>query len=140
MTAPSRYTGRTVVVTGGTNGIGAATARLLRRHGAQVVILGRSATKAQQLVAESAALPMPGSLQALVSDFSSMGAVRMAVDDLAAITPSIDLLIHGVGVFLTRPETPWRASKRTSPSAICPATSSSRLPTSTASSAPRPAS
>jgi NAD(P)-dependent dehydrogenase (short-subunit alcohol dehydrogenase family) len=103
MTASSRYAGRTAVVTGGTNGIGAATALLLRRHGAEVVILGRSATKAQRLVAASAALPLPGSMQAVVSDFSSMRAVQTAVDDLAAIAPSIDVLIHGVGVFLTRP-------------------------------------
>jgi NAD(P)-dependent dehydrogenase (short-subunit alcohol dehydrogenase family) len=104
MTAPSRYAGRTVVVTGGTNGIGAATARLLRRQGARVVIVGRSAEKADQLVAEAAALALPGSMQAIVSDFSSMRAVRAAVDDLAAIAPSIDVLVHSVGVFLTQPE------------------------------------
>lgn len=55
-------------------------------------------------MAESAALRLPGSMQAIVSDFSSMRAVRTAVDDLAAITPNIDVLVHGVGVFLTRPE------------------------------------
>jgi NAD(P)-dependent dehydrogenase (short-subunit alcohol dehydrogenase family) len=104
MTAPSRYAGRTAVVTGGTDGIGAATARLLRRHGAQVIVVGRSATKAEHLVAESAALPLPGSMRAIVSDFSSMRSVRTAVDDLADITPSIDVLVHAVGVFLTRPE------------------------------------
>jgi NAD(P)-dependent dehydrogenase (short-subunit alcohol dehydrogenase family) len=104
MTAPSRYAGRTAVVTGGTNGIGAATARLLRRQGAEVVILGRSEEKAQHLVAESAALPMPGSMRAIVSDFSSMRAVRTAVDDLAVTISGIDVLVHGVGVFLTRPE------------------------------------
>lgn len=104
MTAPARFAGRTAVVTGGTNGIGAATARLLRRHGAHVVIVGRSSAKAAQLVAESEAVTGPGSMQAVISDFSSMRAVLAAVDELAAITPGIDVLVHGVGVFLTRPE------------------------------------
>lgn len=104
MTArPTSFAGRTVVVTGGTNGIGAATARTLRQHGAHVVIIGRSAAKADAMLGEAAALGTPGSMDAIVSDFSSMRAVVEAVDDLAGRVETVDVLIHAVGVFLTRP-------------------------------------
>ncbi|MGN6242421.1 MAG: SDR family NAD(P)-dependent oxidoreductase [Motilibacteraceae bacterium] len=96
--------GKTAVVTGGINGIGAATALRLRALGGRVVIIGRSAAKAQDLVARSAAMPEPGSLEAVVADFSLMRNVEAAVDELAGKVGRIDYLVHAVGIFLTRPE------------------------------------
>lgn len=96
--------GKTAVVTGGTNGIGAATALRLRALGARVVIIGRSAAKAQDLVARSAATAGPGSLEAVIADFSLMRNVEAAVDELAGRVDRIDYLVHAVGIFLTRPE------------------------------------
>lgn len=96
--------GKTAVVTGGTNGIGAATALRLRALGARVVIVGRSAAKAQELVVQSAAMAGPGSLEPVVADFSLMRNVEAAVDELAEKVGRIDYLVHAVGIFLTRPE------------------------------------
>lgn len=45
-------TGRVAVVTGGSEGIGAATARLLARNGVHVVVNGRTPSKAERVVAE----------------------------------------------------------------------------------------
>lgn len=101
---PHPLTGTTAVVTGGTSGIGAATASLLRERGARVVILGRSRAKADLLVAESAARPGPGSLEAVVTDLGLMRNARAAVDDVADRLDRIDVLVHAVGTFLTRPE------------------------------------
>ena len=39
------FDGRTALVTGGSSGIGLATARMLRDHGARVAITGRSAQR-----------------------------------------------------------------------------------------------
>lgn len=38
-----RYDGKTVVITGGTSGIGLATAKLLLGEGARVLVTGRTA-------------------------------------------------------------------------------------------------
>lgn len=96
--------GTTAVITGGTDGIGAATALQLYRHGAHVTIIGRSAAKADALTARAAARPGPGSLQAIVADFSRMTAVEATVDRLARDHASIDLLVHAVGILITRAE------------------------------------
>lgn len=98
---PTPLTGSTVVVTGGTNGIGAATALTLRRQGARVIIVGRSQTKADSLVTQSAGMGEPGSLEAIVADFASMTTVESVVAQIAERTTTIDVLIHAVGIFLT---------------------------------------
>lgn len=47
-----RFAGRTVLVTGGTSGIGLATVRELAREGAQVLFTGRRAELGQQIAAD----------------------------------------------------------------------------------------
>lgn len=93
--------GTTAVVTGGTNGIGAATALNLRRQGARVIIVGRSQAKADELLAQSEAMSGTGSLEAIVADFSSMAAVESVVAQIAKEITTIDILVHAVGIFLT---------------------------------------
>lgn len=100
----SSLNGTVAVVTGGTNGMGAATALELRRRGARVIVIGRSQQKADALVAEAVRLPGPGSIEAITADFSLMRTVEATVDELAGRVERIDLLVHAVGIFLTRPE------------------------------------
>lgn len=100
MNAPESLEGRNAVVTGGTDGIGAATALRLRQRGADVMIIGRSREKAEALVARAAALPAPGSLRAVVADVAEMAAVETVVDDLSRQLGSIDLLVHAVGILI----------------------------------------
>lgn len=96
--------GKTAVVTGGTDGIGAATAMELVRRGARVQIVGRSRTKADALLATAQDVPGEGSLEALVDDLSEMAAVREVVERIAESSPAIDLLVHAVGILITRTE------------------------------------
>ena len=108
-------TGQTAVVTGGTDGIGAATALALRRRGAAVTVVGRSPTKADALLARSAAEPGPGSVRAVLADFASMATVAATVENwpptfrgsTSSCTPSASCC--------PAPNTPPRASRRTSP-------------------------
>ncbi len=95
---------RTAVVTGGTDGIGAATALRLYRQGAHVTIIGRSQAKADALTAQASAEPGRGSLRAVVADFSEMATVQATVDRLTRNTPAIDVLVHAVGILLPRTE------------------------------------
>lgn len=105
MSAPTTdLVGTTAVVTGGTDGIGAATARALRAAGADVVVFGRSHQKAERLLAEDSAVGSPGSLRVDVVDFALMTHVVAAVERLAGRIGHIDLLLHAVGVIIPRAE------------------------------------
>lgn len=95
-------TGLTAVVTGGTDGIGAATALELRARGADVTIIGRSPAKAEAMVARAAALPGPGSLRAITADLSLMRTAREIGDRLADEIGHVDLLLNAVGILITR--------------------------------------
>jgi NAD(P)-dependent dehydrogenase (short-subunit alcohol dehydrogenase family) len=96
--------GTTAVVTGGTDGIGAATARSLRAAGAEVIAFGRSSQKAERLLAQATALGAPGSLRVHVIDFGLMAQVVAAVDRMSKRIGRIDLLLHAVGVIIPRAE------------------------------------
>ncbi len=94
--------GQVAVVTGGTDGIGAATALALSAQGADVVVIGRSPDKAARVTAEARA--GGGSLRAIVVDVSLMGNVVDAAEQLASIIDRIDILVHAVGILLPRTE------------------------------------
>ena len=49
---PTSYVGKTALVTGATSGIGMAIARMLAKHGANVVALGRNSVQLDALAAE----------------------------------------------------------------------------------------
>ena len=84
--------GKTVVVTGGTGGIGLQTALALARLGARVVITGRDGGRAQ-----SAAARIGGDVDVLVADMSSLHQVRGLAADLLGRHPRIDVLVNNVG-------------------------------------------
>ncbi|KQV24484.1 SDR family NAD(P)-dependent oxidoreductase [Yonghaparkia sp. Root332] len=113
MTAPARnllpalgprLDGTTALITGGTDGVGAALALQLRDRGAHVIVIGRSAEKARALIDRSDAASSSGSLTARTVDFSLMRSVEQAVDALADDIDRIDILVQGVGVFLSHVE------------------------------------
>ena len=90
---------QTIVLTGGSNGIGAAAAHLLAKEGAKVVITGRSA-ETQKVAAETGS-------DAFIVDFTKLSDIRRFADELLAKYPRIDLLINNVGgIFSDRRVTP----------------------------------
>ena len=82
-------TGKTVVVTGASSGIGAAAARQLAALGATVLPVGRSVEKTKALAGE---LGVTG----LTADFERLDDVRRLASDLAEL-PRIDVLINNAG-------------------------------------------
>src|SRR5712691_9270931 len=81
--------GKTIVITGGSSGIGAAAARELRKRGANVVITGRSAATAQ-LANEIGA-------DYVLADFARFCDVRALAETLLAKYPRIDVLANNAG-------------------------------------------
>jgi len=82
---------RVVVITGGSDGIGAATARLLARRGDQIVLVGRSPGKTRTVAAQAGA-------DGHVADFADLGQVRELAGELRGQYPRIDVLINNAGL------------------------------------------
>ena len=82
--------GRTVLVTGASDGIGAETARVLAAKGATVHVTGRSADKLRP-VAEAVGT------QPLIADFSRLDDVRRLADQVAERVDTLDLLMNNAG-------------------------------------------
>ena len=83
-------TGRTVLVTGASDGIGAETARVLAARGATVHVTGRSADKLRPVAAAVGTEP-------LVADFSRLDDVRRLAAQVAERVGSLDVLMNNAG-------------------------------------------
>ena len=79
-----------VVVTGASSGTGAAAARQLRSGGAEVVVVGRDATRTHALADELG-------VRGVTADFTSLASVRRLAEDLLAVNPRIDVLLDNAG-------------------------------------------
>jgi NAD(P)-dependent dehydrogenase (short-subunit alcohol dehydrogenase family) len=79
------FDGLTALVTGGTSGIGAASAQLLRERGGRVAILGRAPNGTS------------GHLE-LSADVTDLEAARHAVAEVAGAFGGIDILVNSAGV------------------------------------------
>jgi retinol dehydrogenase-14 len=89
-------TGRTVVITGGTAGIGKATAALsLAAMGAHVAITSRDRQRGQAAAREIRAAG--GQVDVFVADLSAQSEVRQLAGDLLPRLPRIDVLINNAG-------------------------------------------
>jgi NAD(P)-dependent dehydrogenase (short-subunit alcohol dehydrogenase family) len=84
--------GRTVVVTGASSGIGAATARALAGAGAKVVLAVRDTEKGTRV-----ATTMTGDVEVRALDLESLASVRAFA---AAWTSDIDILVNNAGIML----------------------------------------
>jgi NAD(P)-dependent dehydrogenase (short-subunit alcohol dehydrogenase family) len=95
--AAGLYRGKTMVLTGGTSGIGRAAARALYRRGAHLVVVGRDAGKLRELGAELQRIPDGGRLDTEVADLSLLAEVRRLADRVSERYRRIDVLINNAG-------------------------------------------
>jgi NAD(P)-dependent dehydrogenase (short-subunit alcohol dehydrogenase family) len=89
-TAQGTVEGRTIVITGGSDGIGAVAARKLAEQGANVIITGRNPEKTASVAAE---VDSP----VLTADFADLAQVRRLAGELAEAAPRIDVLVNNAG-------------------------------------------
>lgn len=83
--------GQTALVTGGTAGIGLESARLLARHGAQVIITGRSSDRGAAAVAEIGA-----GVRFVAADLSDLDSVKSLVRQCG---DRVDIVVNNAASF-----------------------------------------
>ena len=91
--------GKRVLVTGVSAGLGVETARVLAAHGAQVVGAARDLSKAQAATEQvRAQAARGGSLDLVQLDLASLDSVRRCADGLLAAGKPFDVIIANAGV------------------------------------------
>src|ERR671926_1724156 len=91
-----RMAGRTVLVTGGSGGIGKATALGLATMGAHLAITGRDRARADDAAREIRAAG-GGQVDVFVADLSCQAEVRRLADEVLQRLSRIDVLVNNVG-------------------------------------------
>lgn len=99
-------TGKTVLITGATDGIGKAVMRELASSGARVVGVGRDLAKIERTLDELRRVARDGNIAFLEADLSDMGQVRRLAAQFQRDYDRLDVLINNAGaLFTTRRET-----------------------------------
>ena len=93
--------GKTVLVTGGTSGIGKATAAGLAALGARVAITGRDPVRTRDAAADIAAAVGNPAVDPFAADMSSQAAVRRLAKEILNAYPRLDVLVNNAGGFWT---------------------------------------
>ncbi len=91
--------GKSVLVTGGTGGIGKATAIGLAALGARVGITGRDQARTEAAAAGIRAAPGRPAVDAFAADMSVLAEVRRLAAQVADTYPRLDVLVNNVGGF-----------------------------------------
>jgi len=97
----SSFTDKTVVISGSTSGVGKATLFEFVRNGANVVMVARNESKAEQ-VKQEVFKKYNREIDLIIADFSDFDQVRKAANDILENYNTIDLLINSVGIHTTK--------------------------------------
>src|SRR4051812_22791069 len=85
---------RTILISGATSGIGAASARRFARDGWRVIATGRRKDRLDALVEELG----PDSIHALNFDMRDEAAIEAAIESLPAGFRDVDVLLNNAGL------------------------------------------
>jgi NAD(P)-dependent dehydrogenase (short-subunit alcohol dehydrogenase family) len=92
--------GKTILITGSTDGIGKQTALELAHMGANVIIHGRDPQRVQNVKEEVIKKSGNNNIDTLLADFSSLAQVKQMADGILAKYSRLDVLVNNAGVFL----------------------------------------
>ncbi|MGI9534977.1 MAG: SDR family NAD(P)-dependent oxidoreductase, partial [Thermodesulfobacteriota bacterium] len=90
-----RLEGKTALITGGSEGIGRATALLFCKEGANVGIMSRTKENLDKVVSEAEG---PGEIVAYQGDVSESGTVENIVNEFYKKYGKIDILFNNAGI------------------------------------------
>jgi retinol dehydrogenase 14 len=98
--------GKTVLITGGTSGIGKATAAALAAMGARVVVTGRNEERGESAV-EEIRRDTGGEVSLMLADLAVQADVRRLAEEFQERHDRLDVLVNNAGVVQSeRTETP----------------------------------
>jgi retinol dehydrogenase 12 len=103
--ADTTMSGKVVLITGATNGIGEVAALELAKKGATIILVGRDASKTQRVADEIRAKSRNAQVDYLLANLSSMSEVRRLASEFRSKYDRLDVLINNAGaVFSKRQE------------------------------------
>src|SRR6202521_5941039 len=91
--------GKVVLITGGTGGIGKATAIGIATMGARVGVTGRDLARAEQAAADIRAASGNPAVDAFAADLTAQAEVRRLAAVVLDTYPRLDVLVNNVGGF-----------------------------------------
>ena len=94
-------TGKTVLVTGATNGIGKITALELSKMGARVLLVARDPSKGAATIDEIKRAVPDANLELLLADLSLMSDTRKLAEEVKAKVGALDVLVNNAGAIFT---------------------------------------
>ena len=95
-------TGRTVVVTGASSGIGASAAEALAAKGADVVLAVRDAAKGERVLAAMLRRRPGAKARVMIVDLADLAGVRAFADKAVRTLSQIDILLNNAGLGMQR--------------------------------------
>lgn len=108
-----RLDGRTALITGGSKGLGLATATQMAASGADVAIVARDAAALAQAVVQARA-GARGDVEAFVCDVTDPDQIAQCCDEVRGRFGAVDILLNNAGSHMSGPfdslsEEAWRA-------------------------------
>ena len=95
--------GKTIVITGGTSGIGQVAAETLARMGARIILVARSKSRAEATLARLRRSGPGAAHSVYFADLTSLAEMKRVAAEIANREPPIDVLINNAGaLFGTR--------------------------------------
>ncbi|MFC6239257.1 SDR family oxidoreductase [Longivirga aurantiaca] len=95
--ADGSLSGRTALVTGGGSGIGRASALLMARLGARVLVVGRNAESLEETARRASVAGYTGAVSLMASDIREPENVDAVLDAVAADLGRLDILVNNAG-------------------------------------------
>lgn len=89
---------KNVLITGGTAGIGRATALLLASQGHQVMIVGRDSSKLSDILNSYDNTAKNGKLEGIVADLTKADDIKNVLSEFDRLFGSVDVLINNAGI------------------------------------------
>jgi NAD(P)-dependent dehydrogenase (short-subunit alcohol dehydrogenase family) len=97
-------TGKTVVVTGGTSGIGQVAAEAIAAMGARIVLVARDPARGEMALTRLRAKGTGAAHAVHYADLSRLAEMKRVGREIAAAEPRIDVLINNAGAIFSRRE------------------------------------